>query len=252
MDRLFDRLFHSGGTGVGLATAADSLAAIEWLIFTTKECNFDTLLKALDNNWAGYESLREKCRKAPKYGNDDNYVDKWANEIARVWIDAYEKHRTPHGGKFIGGFYSMTNYAHMGRDTWATPDGRGSGEPLSSAIDPSNGVDLEGPTRMHKSAAKIDTLRTTNGVAFNCKFTTAAVTSERELSKWADLVRTYMFLGGQSVQYTVVDGQALKEAQKHPEKYKDLVVRTGGYSALFVELTRDIQDTIIARAEHQV
>lgn len=241
----------SGGTGVGLGTAADSLAAIEWLIYDKKGLTFDELLEALDNNWVGYQHAREKCRKVPKYGNDDDYADKWAVELARVWMDAYEKHRTPHGGKFVGGFYSMTNYAHMGRDTWATPDGRGKGEPLSSAIDPSNGVDLEGPTKMHKSAAKIDTWRTTNGVAFNCKFTTASVASERELGKWADLVRTYILLGGQSVQYTVVDGQALKEAQKHPDEYKDLIVRTGGYSALFVELTKEIQDSIIARTEHQ-
>jgi formate C-acetyltransferase len=113
------------------------------------------------------------------------------------------------------------------------------------------GVDLEGPTSLHKSAAKIDTWRTTNGVAFNCKFTTAAVAGERELSKWADLVRTYVLLKGQTVQYTVVDNEALKKAQQRPEEYKDLIVRTGGYSAFFVELDKETQDSIIARTEYE-
>ena len=146
----------------------------------------------------------------------------------------------------------MTTYVFIGSETWATSDGRGKGEPLSSAIDPSNATDLEGPTRLHKSAAKLDTCRTTNGILFNCKFTTAAVAGERELSKWADLVRTYILLKGQTVQYTVVDNEALKEAQKHPDEYKDLIVRTGGYSAFFVELDKETQDTIIARTEHQL
>jgi pyruvate formate-lyase/glycerol dehydratase family glycyl radical enzyme len=242
----------TGAIAVGLGTAADSLAAIEWLVYDKKEVTMDQLLEALDNNWVGYEDIRQKCRKAPKYGNDDDYADKWAVRMSSAWMDEYEKHRTPKGGIFVGGFFSMTTYVFIGKETWATPDGRGKGEPLSSAIDPSNATNLEGPTRLHKSAAKIDTWRTTNGILFNCKFTTAAVAGERELSKWADLVRTYILLRGQTVQYTVVDGEALREAQKHPDEYKDLIVRTGGYSAFFVELDRETQDTIIARTEHQL
>lgn len=243
----------TGAIAVGLGTAADSLAAIEWLVYDKKkEVTMGQLLEALDNNWVGYEDIRQKCRKAPKYGNDNDYADKWAVKMSSAWMDEYEKHRTPKGGIFVGGFFSMTTYVFIGGETWATPDGRGKGEPLSSAADPSNGVDLAGPTSLHKSVAKIDTWRTTNGILFNCKFTTAAVAGERELSKWADLVRTYILLKGQTVQYTVVDGEALKEAQKHPDKYKDLIVRTGGYSAFFVELDKETQDTIIARTEHQL
>ena len=106
---------------------------------------------------------------------------------------------------------------------------------------------LDGPTSLHKSASKIDTWRTTNGITFNCRFTTASVAGERELSKWADLVRAYILLKGQAVQYTVVDNEALKEAQEHPDEYRDLIVRVGGYSAVFVELSKETQDTIIAR-----
>jgi pyruvate formate-lyase/glycerol dehydratase family glycyl radical enzyme len=242
----------TGAIGVGLGTAADSLAAIEWLVYDKKALTFDQLIDTLDNNWVGYEYIREEARKAPKYGNDDDYADKWAVRISNAWMDAYEKHRTSHGGIFVGGFFSMANYVPMGGETWATPEGRKQGEPLSSGMDPVNGADLLGPTKTHKSAAKIDTLRTTNGITFNCKFPTAAVSSEREIAKWADLLRTYMLLGGQSVQYTVVNGEALKDAQKHPEQYKDLIVRTGGYSAFFVDLTKEIQDTIITRTEHNL
>jgi formate C-acetyltransferase len=242
----------TGAIAVGLGTAADALAAIEYLVYDTKEITMDELITALDSNWEGYEAIRQKCRKAPKYGNDDDYADKWAIRISSAWMDEYEKHRTPKGGIFVGGFESMTTYVFIGNETWASADGRGTGEPLSSAMDPSAGVDLEGPTRLHKSGAKIDTWRSTNGVAFNCKFTTAAVTGEREINKWADLLRTYILLRGQSIQYTVVSNEALLEAQKHPDDYRDLIVRTGGYSAFFVELDKETQDSIIARTEHHI
>ena len=104
---------------------------------------------------------------------------------------------------------------------------------------------------MHKSAAKLDTWRTTNGILLNCKFPTSVVATERELSKWADLVRTYILLGGQTIQYIVVSNEALKAAQINPDEYRDLIVRLGGYSAIFVELDKETQDTIIARTEHQ-
>jgi len=241
-----------GAIGVGLGTAADALAAIEWLVYDKKEVTMGKMLEALDSDWQGFEHIRRQCRQAPKYGNDDDYADKWAVRLSSAWMDEYEKHRSAHGGTFVGGFFSMTTYVFIGSETWATPDGRGIGDPLSDAMSPSTGVDLEGPTRLHKSGAKIDTWRTTNGVLFNCKFTTAAVAGERELSKWADLVRTYILLRGQSVQYTIVDNMSLKEAQKNPEEYRDLIVRTGGYSAFFVELDKETQDSIIARTEYDI
>jgi pyruvate formate-lyase/glycerol dehydratase family glycyl radical enzyme len=243
----------TGALGLGVGTCADSLAAIEYLVYDKKEITIDQLIKALESNWVAYENIREKCASAPKYGNDDDYADKWARKATSAWMDAYESHRTPKGGTFLGGFASMTTYAFIGSETGATPDGRRKREPLSSGgIDPCSGVDLKGPTALHKSAAKIDTWRTTNGITFNCKFNTTTIMSERELSKWADLVRMYILLKGQSVQYTIVDREALIDAQRHPEKYKDLIVRTGGYSAVFVELSKEVQDTIIARTEHLV
>ena len=240
----------TGAQGVGLGTAVDSLAAIGYLVYDKKEVTMDQLIKALDNNWVDYEDIRRKCRQAPSYGNDDDYADKWLMKLTNAYADEWEKHRTAHGGTYVPAFYSMTTYVFIGSETWATPNGRGKSEPLSDAMSPSQGVDLEGPTRLHKSGAKVDTFRTIGGVAFNCKFTTAAVAEERELSKWADLLRTYALLRGQSVQYTVVDNEALREAQKRPDEYRDLIVRTGGYSAFFVELDKETQDSIIARTEH--
>jgi formate C-acetyltransferase len=242
----------TGTNAVGLGTAADALSAIEYLVFNKKVVTMDLLLKALDNNWKGYEDIRKKCLEAPKWGNDDDYADKWAVQISNAFMNEYEKHRAAHGGKFVPGFYSQTTYIFIGSETWATPDGRHARETLSSAIDPSNFTDLRGPTRLHKSACKLDTWRATNGVTFNCKFPTAIVAGERGLSKWADLVRTYILLRGQTVQYNVVNNEALKAAQIKPEEYKDLIVRTGGYSAFFVELDKETQDTIIARTEHQL
>ena len=146
----------------------------------------------------------------------------------------------------------MTTYTWIGSETGATPDGRGLGEPLSDAASPTNHADVMGPTAVHMSVSKIDSLRSTNGLVFNMKFNTTTVSSRRDLAKWADLVRSYMMMGGQTVQYTVVDRETLVEAQKHPEEYKDLVVRTGGYSALFIDLSKEVQDTIIARTEHSL
>ena len=242
----------TGTNAVGLGTATGALAAIEYLVYDKKIITMAQLLEALDNNWEGYEDIRRECLEAPKWGNDNDYADKWAVRISNAFMDEYEKHRTAHGGTFVPGFYSMTTYIFIGSETWATPDGRYAREPLSSAIDPSNFTDLAGPTRLHKSASKIDTWRTTNGVTFNCKFPTSVVAGERGLSKWADLVRTYVLLRGQTVQYNVVNNEALREAQIHPEEYKDLIVRTGGYSAFFVELSKETQDSIIGRTEHQL
>jgi formate C-acetyltransferase len=144
----------------------------------------------------------------------------------------------------------MGSYIPLGKQTGATPDGRRAGDPLSDATSPSLLAPALGPTAAHRSNTKaIDAVHTPNGVTFNQKFNLATVESERDLSKWADLVRTFVESGGQSVQYNVVDAATLRAAQKDPLQYKDLIVRVGGYSALFVDLSEELQETIIARAE---
>ena len=243
----------SGSLGVGLANAGDSLAAINHLVYETRSVAWDELLAALTDDWQNAEELRQRCIGAPKYGAGDPAADSWARLVSEMYADAFAKCRSPKGGKLVVGLISMATFVQMGRLTGATPDGRRRGEMLADATSPSRYAPALGPTAAHLSNARgIDTYRTPNGVTFNQRFSSSAVASERDLSKWADLVRTYVDAGGQSVQYTVVDREMLLDAQRHPERYRDLFVRVGGYSALFVELSGEVQDAIIARAEQEL
>jgi pyruvate-formate lyase len=243
----------TGALGVGTANAGDCLAAIDNLIFQTKATTWDELLAALEADWEGYEDLRRRAIQAPKYGCDNDYADGWTKRLLDLWFDAYERHTTPRGGRFVCGLISMGSYLGLGELVGATPDGRKRGEKLADSTSPSPYAPAAGPTATHRSAAKaIDTYRTPNGITFNQRFTQANLSTERDLSKWADLVRTYIDAGGQQGQYTVVDSQALRLAQERPQDYKDLIVRVGGYSARFVELSKELQDSIIARAEQQL
>ena len=243
----------TGTLAVGTANAGDSLAAIDQLIFRAKSVTWAELLAALRDNWQGHEALWRKCLAAPKYGCDDEYADGWAARMLGLLYDAFERHHTPRGGRFVVGLISMGSYVTLGRKLGATPDGRRRGERLADAASPSPFAPPAGPTATHRSVARvIDPYRTPNGVTFNQRFNATAVGGPRELAKWADLVRAYVEAGGQEVQYTVVDGEALRQAQLRPTEYRDLVVRVGGYSAVFVELSQELQDSIIARAEQEV
>jgi len=244
------RYNSTGVLAVGMANAGDILAAVDHLIYRRQEVTWQELLHALRNNWQGAGELRRKFMAAPKYGCDDEYADNWASIALQMWTAAYERHTTPRGGRFVMGLLSMGNYVTLGEMTGATPDGRLSGTPLADSTSPSIFAPQNGPTAAHRSAARaIDAYHTPNGITFNQRFNLTAVGSPRDISKWMDLVRSYMDMGGQQVQYTVVDSQTLREAQKDPSTYRDLIVRVGGYSAVFVELSKEVQDTIIQRAE---
>jgi pyruvate formate-lyase/glycerol dehydratase family glycyl radical enzyme len=243
----------TGALCVGMATAGDLLSAIDRLVFQTKSVTWDELLPALAASWEGADELRRRCLAAPKYGTDDEYADGWTRRALDLLFDAYERHHTPRGGHFVIGLISMGLYVPMGRKVGATPDGRRAGEPLSDSISPSRLAPAAGPTAAHRSAARaVDTYRTPNGVSFNQRFSPGTVATTRDIAKWADLLRTYFDAGGQEAQYNITDQAVLQRAQVHPEEYRDLIVRVGGYSALFVELTREAQDTIIARTEQEL
>ena len=243
----------TGPLGIGLASAGDSLSAIDTVIFREQTAEWGDLKEALKHNWEGYESLREKCMHAPKYGCDDAYADNWCKEVLDCWFGELEQYKTAHGGHFIGGLISMDSYITLGQWTGATPDGRYAQEHLSDSVAPSGYAQHKGATARHMSAARaIDAYHTTNGVTFNQRFGQSTVNTERDIQKWADLVRTYMDAGGQQIQYLVLDSEELKDAQKHPDDYRDLLVRVGGYSAVFVDLTKELQDSIIAREELSV
>jgi formate C-acetyltransferase len=240
----------TGCLAVGLANAGDSLAAIDTLIYQSHQSTWDDLLSALKADWIGFEALRQKCINAPKYGCDDVYADNWTRRYFNMVANAFESHSTPRGGRFVVGLISMANYVPLGKWLGATPDGRRSGERLADSTSPSHFAPNYGPTATHRSNARaIDALRTPNGVTFNQRFNAAAVSSPRDLSKWAGLVRSFMEDGGMEVQYTVVSTDELREAQRHPAENRDLIVRVGGYSAVFIELGKDVQESIIARSE---
>lgn len=243
------RYNYVGAIGTGLGTAADCMSAIEKIVFIDKACSMDELLKALKTNWENYEELRSRCIKAPKYGTDNDTADRWGKFISDTFMDAYEAHPTIRGGKYLCGFFSVTQNHVLGEDTDATPDGRRAGEMLSDSVSPSQYAEQLGPTATHRSFVKaIDTKRTVNGITFAQSMDLTSLMSERELSKWGDLIRTFINAGGQSVQYNVVSLEQLKDARIHPEKHKDLFIRIGGYTARFVDLSDVMQEAVIKKA----
>ena len=148
------------------------------------------------------------------------------------------------------GLISMGNYVTIGKETWATPDGRKTGERLSDSTSPSPYAPNYGPTATHNSVVRtVDHQHFPNGQTFNQRLSLTSISNARDINKWSDLVQVFIENQGISVQYNVVDSTTLKDAQKHPEEYRDLLVRVGGYSALFVELNREVQDSIINRVE---
>ena len=243
----------TGSLAVGTANIGDIMSAVDYLVYERKECSWDTLIRALNDDWQGHEELRKRCIEAPKYGTDDDWADRHLRDVLNIFFRAYESYPTPRGGRFVCGLISMASYVDLGKATAATPDGRKKGEPLADSTAPSVYAKPSGLISAHRSATKaIDTVHTVNGITFNQRLTLSSVISDRGLSKWADLVRAFVETGGQSVQYSVADSETLVEAQKHPEGYADLVVRVGGYSAHFVELDKEIQDTIIMRTAGQM
>jgi formate C-acetyltransferase len=247
----------AGNLNTGTANAGDIMTAIDYLIFETKQVTWDKLLEALESNWEGYEALRQQFLAAPKYGTDDPYADDHTREILDMFFNLWESFNVPRPfnrasrmGPYTSGLISMSTHVIWGEATGATPDGRKAGEPLAAGCSPTNYAPALGPTATHLSTARaIDTAHTVNGIIFNQKFSPTSVTNEREMSKWMDLVRTYVELGGQEVNYDIVARETLLHAQESPEQYQDLWVRVGGYSARFVDLSKELQDEIIARAE---
>ena len=240
---------YIGSIGTGLGTAADSMTAIEKVVFQDKVCTLEEMVKALADNWEGHEELRNICIQAPKYGTDDDTADGWGKFISDTFLDAYEKHPTMRGGTYLGGFFSVTQNHVLGEDVDATPDGRFAKEMLSDTVSPSQYADQLGPTATHRSHVKaIDTQRTVNGITFAQSMDLNSLKTPRELNKWGDLIRTFISEGGQSVQYNVVSLDVLKDAKIHPERHKGLFVRIGGYTARFVDLSEVMQDSVINKA----
>jgi formate C-acetyltransferase len=237
-------------TARGLGTTADCLAAIKKLVFQEKAVTMAELIPLLKTNFKGGENLRELLvSQAPKYGNDDDYVDSIAREVAEAFCDEVVKHKSIRGGHFRPAFYSYGTHVLDGLLMGATPDGRKACRPVTNGISPTNNREGKGPTAVLKSAAKLNHRKISNGSALNLRLHPSAVEGERGVDNVAALARTYFDMGGMEVQFNVVSTEMLRDAQRHPEGYKDLVVRVSGYSAFFTDLGRSIQDDIIARRE---
>ena len=244
----------SGVQGIGFQNLADSLVVIKGLVFEDKKLPLGDLVKILNNNWAGHEMLRQECiKKYPKYGNDDDAVDQLAADLLSKYCDACASHHNVRGGIFNPGSYTVSAHIPMGEKVGATADGRTAGEQLADGgLSPMIGRDSLGPTAVVKSVSKLDHYKLTNGSLLNLKFHPAAIEGVEGTRKLAAFIIGWMRSKVQHVQFNVISRETLIDAQRHPEKYSDLVVRVAGYSAIFIDLNEKIQNDIIARTEHGI
>ena len=209
------------------------------------------MLKALAADFVGFEDLRYKLiYETPKYGNDDDYADELAVKVFDIFFDAVDGRPNFRGGKHHIMMLPTTSHVYFGSVTGATPDGRKAWQPLSEGISPFQGADIKGPTAVVKSASKIDHLQT-GGTLLNQKFTPQLLADEKGIESIAKLIRGYFRLNGHHIQFNVVTADTLREAQKHPEKFRDLIVRVAGYSDYFNDLSEALQDEIIRRTEQE-
>ncbi|MGA2992236.1 MAG: trans-4-hydroxy-L-proline dehydratase [Candidatus Korobacteraceae bacterium] len=236
--------------GVAPGTCTDSLAAIKHHVFERKTLTWDELLEALARDFKGHEKTRLLLwNRTPKYGNDDEFADAILVDVFNAFFDAVNGRRNTRGGQYRVNYLSTTCHVYFGSVTGATADGRRAYEPHSDGISPAQGADRCGPTAVIKSASKMDHART-GGTLLNQKFTPQLLESSEGLDKLAHLVRSYFRMDGHHIQFNVVTAATLKAAQAEPEKYRDLIVRVAGYSDYFCDLTRALQDEIIARTEY--
>lgn len=238
--------------GVGLGSITDSLNALRYQVYDKKNFNMQEILDALDADFEGFDALREKLlEETPKYGNDDDYADETARRVFESYFGMIDGRPNTKGGHFRINLLPTTCHVYFGRVIGAMPDGRRAGVPLSEGISPVQGADRKGPTAVLKSASKIDHIRT-GGTLLNQKFTPQVLADEDGIDKLAHLIRSYFTMDGHHIQFNVVSAETLREAQKHPEEYKDLIVRVAGYSDYFVDLGVDLQDEIIRRTEQSL
>ena len=236
--------------GVGLGSITDSLTSIRHNIYDKKRYSWDELTEALDADFVGYEEIQHNLiYNTPKYGNDDDYADSSAVKVFDIYYDAVNGRPDSRGGVHRINMLPTTSHIYFGSVTGATPDGRKAFMPLSEGISPSQGADKQGPTSVIKSVSKIDHLRT-GGTLLNQKFAPQFFEDEDSYANLTALIRSYFALDGHHIQFNVVDAGTLRDAQKHPELYRDLIVRVAGYSDYFNDLGEDLQNEIISRTEH--
>ncbi|MGC8502461.1 trans-4-hydroxy-L-proline dehydratase [Desulfurella sp.] len=250
--------FNAGGAryntcyiqGTGIGTITDSLSSIKYLVFEKKTIKPQDLLSMLKSNFEGFEVQRQiMLNKVPKYGNDDDYADTIMQEVFEEFFNNIDGKATYKGGTFRINMLPTTVHVYFGSKMLATPDGRLAYEPISEGISPVQGADRKGPTAVIKSASKMDHIKT-GGTLLNMKFTPDLLKDKKGTDALVSLIRAYFKLDGHHVQFNVVDAHTLRQAQKKPQDYSDLIVRVAGYSDYFCHLNEQLQNEIIARTEH--
>ena len=235
--------------GVGLGSITDMLTALRYHVYDRKTVTMDTLIKALENDFRGYEDLQyQLVYHTPKYGNDDDYADEQEVQVFDMYYDMLSGNKSPRGADYRVNMLPTTCHVYFGKVTGATSDGRNAWKVLSEGISPVQGSDTNGPTAVIRSAAKIDHIKT-GGTLLNQKFTPALLSTEEGCMNLVHLIRAYFRMDGHHIQFNVVNADTLRDAQKHPENYRDLIVRVAGYSDYFNDLGEDLQNEIICRTE---
>lgn len=237
--------------GVGLGSITDNLTAIRKHVYEDGSIGMKEMLFALSSNFDGYDDLRYKLiYETPKWGNNDEYADRHAVMVFNSFYKAVNGRPTYRGGVFRINMLPTTSHVYFGSKIGAMPDGRKAFEPLSEGISPVQGADRKGPTGVILSCAKIDHIKT-GGTLLNQKFSPSFFSTDESLDKLVMLIRSYFKLDGHHIQFNVVSANTLRDAQKHPEKYRDLIVRVAGYSDYFNDLGEALQNEIIRRTEHE-
>ncbi|MBQ4065211.1 MAG: hypothetical protein IJD10_03845, partial [Clostridia bacterium] len=237
-----------GACLMGVGTTCDSLAALEKVVFDDKEATLEEVAEAMRHNFEGYEELREKLLSAPKYGNNDPYVDKYAPWFVEYQTGLFDQHRTWDGGRIYTAMAANTANIYAGAAIGATPDGRLAGAPLSDAASPTYGRDVRGFTATIHSLTRADYSCVACGSVVNQKFSPSAFSDENRPKLLAAL-RVYFLKGGQEMQINSTDAKILEDAMEHPENYQNLVVRVSGFSAVYVTLSREVQEDILHRTQ---
>ena len=249
--------YNSGGAryntsyiqGVGIGTITDCLSAIKYNVFDKKKFTMEQLISAMDDNYENHEFIRGLIlNKTPKYGNDDDYSDSIMKEVFESFYLEVTGRKNVKGGVYRIDMLPTTCHIYFGEVIGATANGRLKNKPVSEGISPEKGADINGPTAVIKSAAKMDHLKT-GGTLLNQKFTPEVVSGEGGLSNMANLIKTYFNFEGHHIQFNVIDRKTLLNAQNNPDEYKDLIVRVAGYSDHFNNLSKVLQDEIIERTE---
>lgn len=235
----------------GLATFVDSILAIKRFVYEKKEISLKEFVKICKRNFRGQELLRQRIiKETPRFGRGDEEADRMALEVLRWIYEEAQKYRNIRGGRFRVCYYSYGNHVIDGFMLGATPDGRLKGEPISNGVSPANIGDFScGPMGPMRSVAKFPPPWVSSGIALNIRFHPAFIKSEEGLTTFTRMIRTYFDMGGMHIQPNVISTETLRDAQRNPERYRDLIVKVSGYSAYFTDLGRSIQNDIIERYE---